>query len=423
MATERSELELASGRSEITAPFHQTAQRRRNQHEPTAVPGEPPAAEQVIVDVPLAASMSEPQVAETHPRIGPPLGIAFVAALLVLAAMWWVMLQRLPDVGSPEIIRRNLSDAQQAMAEGRHADPPERSALHYYTAVLALDPNNAQAITGIDAIADRHLTDARVLLADQSLAEAGVALEKARRVRPDHSGLLALDTLLRVELRRILASSSALDAKPVEEIVKPPTARPRADASLVRSRATRTLPPALVATAARSEATLETSAPKLTNALAESVAAAAPRAALSRADQTSTFGEPNAPAAEPRVANDNMAGSEANIEEPTAVAAAASSVPESTPPAAPSVEPRLIKMVQPEYPQEASIRGIEGWVDVSLQVTAAGDVVAPRIEETSRGRLFNRAALVAVQQWKYEPRTGGAPTERVRVRLEFRQSN
>jgi protein TonB len=78
-------------------------------------------------------------------------------------------------------------------------------------------------------------------------------------------------------------------------------------------------------------------------------------------------------------------------------------------------------MVQPEYPQEALMRGIEGWVDVSLEVNAAGEVVAPRIEDTSRGRLFNRAALNAVQQWKYEPRDGDT-SERVRVRLQFRHS-
>ena len=66
------------------------------------------------------------------------------------------------------------------------------------------------------------------------------------------------------------------------------------------------------------------------------------------------------------------------------------------------------------------MRGFEGWVEVSLLVNANGDVVDPRIEATSRGRLFNRAALAAVQQWKYQPQ---ASTERVRVRLQFKQSN
>jgi protein TonB len=80
-------------------------------------------------------------------------------------------------------------------------------------------------------------------------------------------------------------------------------------------------------------------------------------------------------------------------------------------------------MVQPQYPQEAQMRGIEGWVDVSLQVTASGDVIEPRIEDSSRGRLFNKAALAAVEQWKYEPRSDAATSDRLRVRLKFQRAN
>jgi protein TonB len=83
--------------------------------------------------------------------------------------------------------------------------------------------------------------------------------------------------------------------------------------------------------------------------------------------------------------------------------------------------PTLIKLVKPDYPQDARMRGVEGWVDISIRVTAAGNVVDPRIEESNRGRMFNRAALVAVQQWKYAPRpTDAQSEERLRVRLEFR---
>lgn len=68
------------------------------------------------------------------------------------------------------------------------------------------------------------------------------------------------------------------------------------------------------------------------------------------------------------------------------------------------------------------MRGLEGWVDVSLQVSPSGDVIAPRVEESSRGRMFNRAALNAVEQWKYEPRSDSTTSERVRVRLQFRSN-
>lgn len=414
--TARIKLELASGRGEITAPFHHTAQRKRNK----TAPDERPAAEPVVVAVPLGdatvlsefpgeAPTRESAVAPARPSIEPRTWIAFIAVLLaVAAATWWIMSARVPDIDPREIIQRNLSDAQQAMAEGRYTDPAERSALHYYSTVLALDPNHSRAIAGIDAIADRYVTDARVLMADQRIAEAGVAIEKARRIRPNHMGLVPLDTMLRIELRKMVATSSAVYSKPVAELIKQVAPKP---------------------------ALAKVAAPKVTTPvtipLAEKVNAAPPPPRLADVKQadvepTSTLAATNVPVPSPPAISpaisDNAAGSGANVEDSATVTAAATPLPERAPPVVQSVEPKLIKMVQPEYPQEASMRGIEGWVDVSLSVTAAGDVVAPRIEDSSRGRLFNRAALAAVQQWKYEPRGDQATTETVRVRLQFRQS-
>jgi len=110
------------------------------------------------------------------------------------------------------------------------------------------------------------------------------------------------------------------------------------------------------------------------------------------------------------------------IAESQPVAAAAPEPAPAIATPAPVDEPKLIRMVQPQYPQDAMMRGIEGWVEVSLQVSATGDVIAPRVEESSRGRMFNRAALAAVEQWKYQPRSDGSTSERIHVRLKFQQS-
>jgi TonB family protein len=416
--TARIKLELASGRGEITAPFHHTAQRKRTKPDATVIADQPPAAEQVVIAVPLAdvtvlsefpgeSLVSRPTGARVRPHIEPRTWIAFVAALVVVAAaVWWVMSQRAPDIDPREIIQRSLSDAQAAMGEGRYTDPPERSALHYYSTVLALDPNNSRAVAGIDAIADRYVTDARVLMADQRIAEAGVAIEKARRIRPHHMGLVPLDTMLRIELKKMLATSSTpVNSKPVEELLRQ-----------VASKPVRTTPPPAKMAAAPARTAVDF-APKVTIPLAEKKIAkedAAPLPALLAAvDPTPTLAATNVPVPTPPAASDNASGSGVNIEESATVTTAATALP---------VEPKLIKMVQPEYPQEAVMRGIEGWVDVSLDVSAAGDVVASRIEDSSRGRLFNRAALAAVQQWKYEPRGAQATTETVLVRLKFQQA-
>jgi protein TonB len=76
-------------------------------------------------------------------------------------------------------------------------------------------------------------------------------------------------------------------------------------------------------------------------------------------------------------------------------------------------------MVRPDYPQDALINGSEGWVNVSLAVTPAGNVLDPRVVESSNGTMFDRAELSAVRKWKYEPFAALEP-QRLTVRVEFR---
>lgn len=419
--TARINLELASGRNEVTAPFHHTAQRRRLQIEEPPVEAqvtELPAIAQVIVDVPLrmdeapGAPPIEPEIT-AWPSIDRRTWMAFIGTTVAIAAaVWWVMFQRLPDIDPREVIQRNLSDARSAMAEGRYTDPPETSAFHYYNTVLALDPRNADAIAGIDAIADRHLTNARVMLAEQRVAEAAVAIDRARRVRPQHGNLPELDNQLRTELKKILtAANSALRVEPAKaKLAKAPTvAPPRA-----RTPSAPSSQPLLT-----QKQTVAPGAPTppesgLTSTPSSTRVAKVP--ALSFAPEIADQSTPSVITP----ADANESGSAPVVDE--SVNAATAALPKSTPDPVPTVTPKLIKMVQPDYPQEALIRGIEGWVDVSMEVNAAGNVVAPRIEGSSRGRLFNRAALNAVQQWKYEPRDGDT-SERLRVRLQFRYSN
>lgn len=441
--TARVKLELASGRNEITAPFQYTAERKRKEPEAatatiaaapaTAIdaPAEPPPAAQVIVDAPLveAASLSaaplplsESLPIMERPVVSRPPWLAFIAAVLAVAgAVWWVMFQRMPDLDPQEIIQRNLVDAQQAMADGRYTDPAERSALHYYSTVLALDPANADAVAGIDTIADRHLTDARVLLTDRRVAEAGVALEKARRVRPDHNGLAALDRQWRAELKKMLVGSTAPESLTESQQAMAASAVPPPARTIARRSSEAARQPAHQAPRPAVIPPVASESPSRAAAADPPVQ---PAATLANASEALTALENMANAVAASAAStDSPAGAGANIDNASLDDAAASAaLPEGTPAAAVSaVEPRLIKMVQPEYPQEAVMRGVEGWVEVSLQVTPAGDVIDPRIEATSRGRLFNRAALIAVQQWQYEPRGDGAAIERLRVRLQFRR--
>ena len=86
------------------------------------------------------------------------------------------------------------------------------------------------------------------------------------------------------------------------------------------------------------------------------------------------------------------------------------------------VAPRRVKSVPPKYPQDALEDGLQGWVDLSFIVTRDGNVAEARVEAAEPRSRFDRAALAAVRQWKYEPRAADAPeyTERLKTRVEFK---
>jgi protein TonB len=65
--------------------------------------------------------------------------------------------------------------------------------------------------------------------------------------------------------------------------------------------------------------------------------------------------------------------------------------------------PRLIREVQPEYPEAARRRHIRGFVIIEIHVNREGHVTEARVV---RGHpLFVDAALAAVRQWVYQPFT------------------
>lgn len=64
-----------------------------------------------------------------------------------------------------------------------------------------------------------------------------------------------------------------------------------------------------------------------------------------------------------------------------------------------------IVKVAPVYPSRAQSRGVEGWVLLSFTVTETGSVIDPVVIDTEPSSgIFNRAAMKAVERFKYKPR-------------------
>ncbi len=86
-------------------------------------------------------------------------------------------------------------------------------------------------------------------------------------------------------------------------------------------------------------------------------------------------------------------------------------------------QPRVIERVEAEYPLSAAKNGIEGAVDLAFRVSAQGDVRDITVVHSEPANIFNRAAIAAVRQWKYQPKTvNGVPTDaRMQLRLTFKR--
>lgn len=69
--------------------------------------------------------------------------------------------------------------------------------------------------------------------------------------------------------------------------------------------------------------------------------------------------------------------------------------------------------IQPQYPRDAAIAQIEGWVRIEFTIDETGSVRSPRVIEARPPRVFDREAIRAILRWKFKPRViDGQPVAR-----------
>ena len=89
----------------------------------------------------------------------------------------------------------------------------------------------------------------------------------------------------------------------------------------------------------------------------------------------------------------------------------------------PSAEGDVIPIVriEPQYPREALIEGISGWVEIEFTIEPDGSVSDPKILSSNPRRMFDQNAIRAIYKWKFKPRIedGKPVARRATQRLEF----
>lgn len=77
--------------------------------------------------------------------------------------------------------------------------------------------------------------------------------------------------------------------------------------------------------------------------------------------------------------------------------------------------------INPDYPQRALNRGIEGWVQVQFTITEQGSVADAIVVDSDPKNIFDEAALRAISRWRYNPMVeGGVAQARVGMQTIIR---
>ena len=89
--------------------------------------------------------------------------------------------------------------------------------------------------------------------------------------------------------------------------------------------------------------------------------------------------------------------------------------------AAEDATPRVIESQQPRYPAEAFYFGITGTAVLIMEVGVDGTVKEVFVEQSSRNRMLDKAAIDAARGWRFSPAlVNGVPVSgRVRVPMSF----
>jgi TonB family protein len=86
----------------------------------------------------------------------------------------------------------------------------------------------------------------------------------------------------------------------------------------------------------------------------------------------------------------------------------------------PASQLKLLKSVEPVYPNKAALSRTEGWVELDFTVSETGQVQDVVVHAASIPGVFDAAAIKAVSQWRYQPVLRDRKPVAVRTELRIR---
>lgn len=304
-----------------------------------------------------------------------------------------------------------LRMAQLAYDAGMLVEPEEYSAWTLFSRAVKSEPNNSEAVAGLNKVADDLVRRGETALEQGRFDDARKIVERIRVSLPAHAGAKTLGTKIWPAVTPQLSSLETL--KPPEtpkvarvEVAPPAPAKPAVDPLVQASDQFNA-----AMGAGRLLTPVDTSAKHYLNVL---IAANRESELTQRARQTLSR-ELLSRAAQSIEALDDE-GAAVWINEAEGVGADAEGVRkargvltdrqiarESAKPI-PASSLKVVTYVAPVYPTRALDRGLQGWVDLEFTVGVDGKTRDITVANASHDSLFRREAMEAVKQWRFEPR-------------------
>jgi TonB family protein len=326
-----------------------------------------------------------------------------------------------------------LRMAQLAYDAGMLVEPDEYSAWTLFSRVLRDDPDSAAAREGLTKVADDLVRRGETALDQGRFDDARATVERIRAALPQHEGAKALAGKIWPEVAAVAPTAPALPL-PTPEVPRvtrvetapaaAPAPRPQVDPVVEANAAFekalaegRLLTPAEqnakhyvgvlnrfavdheLSKAARTSLSLE-----FLSRAAQSIEALDPEAAGIWIDEAEAL---------LGAADEGVRKARSALTEQLIAMESAKPVPAST--------LKLATYVAPVYPQRATERNLEGWVDIEFTVGTDGRTRNVAVTDASHETIFRREATEAVEKWLFEPRVfmGRAIEQTSYTRIRF----
>jgi TonB family protein len=306
-----------------------------------------------------------------------------------------------------------LRMAQLAYDAGMLVEPDEYSAWTLFSRVLKDDPQNAAAREGLTKVADDLVRRGETALDQGRFDDARATVERIRSTLPDHPGAKALAQKIWPEVAAVVPTRPTVTIPEPQvtvarvETAPPPPPKPTVDPVVEASEAfKKALAEGRLLTPADQSAKHYVGVLNRLNVdhdLSKGARATLSLEFLSRATQSIEALDPEAAGiwideAEALLgaADDGVRKARSALTEQLIAMESAKPVPASA--------LKITSYVAPAFPQRASERNLQGWVDLEFTVGTDGKTRNIVVTDASHETIFRREATEAVSKWLFEPR-------------------